>query len=300
MSTCSPNAGFLPASDASMIAKTSAVVWQEICAIQQAILAAANGQSPREFCVDISGDTPFTFYSQIKAVNVVAGGELYGAVPATASVTRTEGEFVMDVDDIFLESSGVDAILKPVVSSTGAITSVQIINPGTAYVLTDVLVFDHPTGTSATASFTVNSVGGIESVTMLTQGNGYTTTITDIVATSSEGSGATFDASVDPVTGAILSVSVVNSGYGYLASDTVVSAVSATGSGAQLSATVSSNVYSTDPHQYYLVWTGSVKNTLISKQLAEVTSYFSNLGYSVKIFENDEVPGRLLWNICWC
>jgi hypothetical protein len=62
---------------------------------------------------------------------------------------------------------------------------------------------------------------------------------------------------------------------------------------------VNENPYGTDPHLYWQVWTGAVTNKAIQQQLNAVISYFTGLGYTIKIQTNPETGSTIQWHICW-
>lgn len=299
MSTCSPNTGFLPATDAGLLSKTSPIVWQEINILQQEILKASSSCGTRSFCADVSGNTPMTFVHQVQSISVVSPGSDYQSVSATASVIRVQDlSEIFIVDDVMMPSDVSDAVLVPVVSPAGVITSVNVVSPGSAYVQSDQIEIDHPIGTGFVCTFTLTPTGGIGEITVVSGGTGYSPVLTTVVISDPTGNDAAATASLGP-DGEILAVTVSNPGHGYT-TNAIATVTSAYGTGAELSVIVSENTFGTDPYAYYLVYTGSESNRLLQSQLNQVSSYFQQLGYSVKLYENPDVPGILSWNICWC
>lgn len=207
---CTPGQGFPNAALMQQIALNSPIVWQEICAIQQAVLSASSGCQPggSKLCITVGGTTPMTFVSGIKQVTVLSGGTGYyvdrpsvvfvppvGRVPsivATADVV-TNGGSILSIDmtnygegyqpvnsTLSVGSvAGVDAVLEPIVSATGGIMGVNIIDAGQGYQVNDSVVPVRavtPTTPLTNAELHVSAVspnGEILSVSVTKTGQGY-------------------------------------------------------------------------------------------------------------------------------
>jgi hypothetical protein len=223
---CTPGSGFPNASLMQQMATNNAVVWEEICMLQQAILAASSQcqLGGGRMCTTVGGTTPMTFVSGVESIVTepynedAAGYGYYEITPAvkfippngvvitqeaTASVITNGGSIL----HIMIESYGVDysprqstinvdsgtgvnAILSPLVNAAGQIVAVSIVNAGIGYSISD--------SVSATRALAYSSL--------------YTDAVFNI-------------ASVGPA-GEILSVQVTTQGSGYEPSVTTVQVVS--------------------------------------------------------------------------
>jgi len=83
-SCCDPGNGFPDAGLSVQLGRNHAVIWSEICAIQQAILktfcgcdADCIGCGADSRCVQVAGDTPMTFVTSVESIVVVSGGSGY-------------------------------------------------------------------------------------------------------------------------------------------------------------------------------------------------------------------------------
>lgn len=70
---CTPGSGFPDASSMQQMSTNLPVVWEEICMIQQAILAASSHCQPAgaKMCVTIAGTTPMTFISGVASITLI-------------------------------------------------------------------------------------------------------------------------------------------------------------------------------------------------------------------------------------
>lgn len=70
---CTPGAGFPAANLMQQMSTNLPVVWEEICMIQQAILAASSQCQPTggKMCVTVGGSTPMTFVTGIDSITLV-------------------------------------------------------------------------------------------------------------------------------------------------------------------------------------------------------------------------------------
>jgi hypothetical protein len=194
------------------------VIWEEICLIQQAILAASSQCQPGggQMCTVVAGNTPMTFVTGVKNITVVNGGAGYfqdspavvfvppvGVTPiltATGTVTTNGGNILaipitaggqgyqpvpatMSVSSVL----GTLAVLQPLVNGAGGIVTVNIANGGTGYTVNDTVVATRavlPNIAYVNAIFKITSVsitGQIIEVVVLNPGSGYQ----DSVATAS-------------------------------------------------------------------------------------------------------------------
>lgn len=185
------------------------VVWEEISAIQQAILAAASQCQPGggKMSTTVAGNTPMTFVSGVSSVSVISGGTGYyldsPAVkfipPAGSTAIGATGNVVTNGGNILgititnggtgyqpvhstlsvTSAAGIGAILMPIINVNGNIVGVDIVNGGSGYTLTDEVAANRavtPAGYVFDAIFSITAVsalGAIESITILNPGTGY-------------------------------------------------------------------------------------------------------------------------------
>ena len=76
---CTPGTGFPNAASMQQMATNFPIIFEEICLIQQAILAASSQCQPGggKMSVTIGGTTPMTFISGISSVTIDNGGSGY-------------------------------------------------------------------------------------------------------------------------------------------------------------------------------------------------------------------------------
>lgn len=182
------------------------------------------------------------------------------------------------------------------VSATGAILGATIITAGTDY-QTEVakVVVTHPTGIAFNATTTVVA-GSITGVTIIDGGIGYNPLLPSITITDSTGSGATFAANV--VAGSVDSIEVLTKGSNYTQAATVniTPAPTSSGSGATAIAAIeTSNVSSI----YYEVYNNTRTSREITDQIDYILSYFSNIGYNIRLQTNPATTNTLQWFIQW-
>lgn len=89
---CTPGTGFPTGPQMGQMALNNPTVWEEICKLQQAILAAASQcqVGGGQFCTTVAGNTPMTFVDGIIAVNIdttTTTTPQYEAIVATAGQT---------------------------------------------------------------------------------------------------------------------------------------------------------------------------------------------------------------------
>jgi len=207
---CTPGSGFPTASTMEQLATNFPVVWEEICMIQQAILAASSQcqVGGGQMCTIVGGMTPMTFVTGVSSVTVVNGGADYfedspsvyfippvGVIPtviATGTVTTNGGNILainitdggsgyqpvsatMSVSSIL----GAGAVLEPLVNGAGNIVNVNIASAGTGYTIGDTVTATRavlPNIAYVNAVFQITSVsitGQIVGVAILNAGSGY-------------------------------------------------------------------------------------------------------------------------------
>lgn len=200
---------------------------------------------------------------------------------------------------------------------SGGILSVNVLVAGTGYEpsVTRVSVVSsvtpsliYPVGTGLQSSvLTDNITGEIQGVVIINGGHGYANLLPQLVVTD-PGTGvvavvALNGALVVPPGNSVTSVTITNSGNNYTqdATATIVNPVTAPAptTPAQILLTIPVNPFCTNPNLYYQVWAGTVTNSSIQSQLDFVRTYFTNLGYNVKLGTNPATGSTLEWCICW-
>ena len=226
---CTPGTGFPNSNLMQQLALNHPVIWEEICMIQQAILAAASQcqVGGGQMCTVVGGNTPMTFVTGIDTVTVVNGGSGYfidqpaiafipplgviPSVPATASLV-TNGGNILEVtitngglgyqpipSTLSVNTSfGNGAIIEPLVNTAGQIVGVNIISPGFSYAVGDVVVATRaiaPNPVYIDANIIVTGVGlsgEILSVAITNPGSGYEPSITTVAIVSTLNSAITY------------------------------------------------------------------------------------------------------------
>ena len=217
---CTPGTGFPNAATMEQFATNNSVVWEEICKIQQAILAASSQcqVGGGQMCTTVAGNTPMTFVSGVNTITVTAPGAMY----------VIDSPAVSFIPPIGSPGTGATATLT---TNGGNIQHINIINPGTGYQpISATLSISSLTGTNALLQPLVNAQGQIVSVNIGNTGSGYTTsdsvTATRAVVPNAAYVDAVFRITSVSVTGEILAVIVMNPGSGYQDSVTTVQVVS--------------------------------------------------------------------------
>lgn len=219
---CTPGTGFPNASTMEQLATNYPVVWEEICMLQQAILAASSQcqVGGGQMCTTVGGTTPMTFVTGVSSVTVVNGGAGYyqdspavffnppvGSIPsiiATGTVTTNGGNILqinitnggagyqpvpatMSVSSV----GGIGAILQPLVNAAGNIVAINIVNGGTLYTTSDSVTATRavlPNIAYVDAIFQITSVsitGEILAIAILDGGSGYQDSVTEAQIVSS-------------------------------------------------------------------------------------------------------------------
>ena len=214
---CAPGSGFPNASTMEQIATNNPIIWSEICAIQQAILAASSLCSVPggQMCTTVGGSTPMTFVAGVSSVTVVNGGSGYfqdtpaiafvppvgvtPTVPATATLVTNSGSITgvtmtaggtgyAPVSSTMAVSSltGAGAVLAPLVNASGQIVNISIANGGLNYTIGDTVTATRavlPNIAYVDADFVITSVsvtGEILGIAILNPGSGYEDSVTTV------------------------------------------------------------------------------------------------------------------------
>jgi hypothetical protein len=216
MSDCGTTPGFPTASAMELLATNNAVVWEEICKLQQAILAAASQCQPGggKMCTTVGGTTPMTFVTGVTSVSVTSPGAGYFqdmpairfvaplgsfATGAIATITTNGGNIIgvsvvmgsegyqpipstMSVSTI----AGINAVLEPLIDAAGRIVAVNIVNSGSGYATSDSVSAARaiaPNPAYVNAVFQIASVsltGEILAVIVSNPGSGYDDSVATI------------------------------------------------------------------------------------------------------------------------
>lgn len=207
--SCDTTPGFPSATLMANMALNNAAVWEEICAIQQAVLAASSQcqVGGGQLCTTVGGTTPMTFVSGITSIAVTDGGTGYyndtpkavfvrplGSSGTTATGTlNTNGGAILSINMIgggtgylpvratiaITTSTGSAGVLRPLVNASGQIVAIDIANAGTAYIVGDTLAATRAVASNALyvdAVLSIASVsisGQIQAVTITNPGSGY-------------------------------------------------------------------------------------------------------------------------------
>ena len=209
-SSANPASNFPNAAQMESLATNYPVIWEEICMIQQAVLAASSQCQPSggQMCTTVGGNTPMTFTAGVNSVTVVNGGSGYftdrpavtfippvGVVPslvATGSVVTNGGNILginitnggsgyqpVSATMSVSSAAGLGAILQPLVDGAGGIVNINIANGGSGYTINDTVTATRavaPNIAYVDAIFRITSVsltGEIVEVVVLNPGSGY-------------------------------------------------------------------------------------------------------------------------------
>lgn len=239
---------------------------------------------------------------EIAGINIVNGGSGYttsDSIVATRAVVPNPAY----VDATFAITS---------VSLTGEILSIAILNSGSGYQnsVTEALIVSsldplvpYPLGAGFFSTTTTDSLGVVSGVIISNTGLGYAAYSPYLVITD-VGTGAETTVSVTGT--AVSSIAVTSSGSNYTtsATGTILNPLTAAlpnppASPAVVTINVNTNTFGTDPHLYWEVWSGTATNTSIQQQLNNVLSYFTQLGYTIKIQSNPLTGSTIEWKVCW-
>lgn len=239
---------------------------------------------------------------QIVNVNIVSGGTGY-TLSDTITATRA----------VLPNMSYVNAVFKiTAVSITGEILSIAILNPGSGYqdsVTTAVIrsslnpLVPYPLGSGFIGSVFTDVAGTITSVIVNNSGAGYSTFLPYLVITD-PGTGAVTQVTLSG--DSVASIAVIEPGTGYTSDAIGVVFNPPTAplpnppiNPAVVDIVVAENTWGTDPNLYWQVWAGTATNKQIQLQMNQVLSYFTGLGYTIKIQSNPETGSTIQWKVCW-
>ena len=110
------NCSFLNAGEARNLARDNTVIWSEICAVQEAILAAIDAN---QYSTIVAGGTPFTSTGEITLATLSGGGAAYSIVAATGTIDANG-------------TGGTAATVTPIVTG-GVISSFTVDTGGSGY-----------------------------------------------------------------------------------------------------------------------------------------------------------------------
>jgi hypothetical protein len=219
--SCDLTTGFPTASQMEGLATNLPVVWEEICAIQQAILAASSQcqVGGGQMSTTVAGTTPMTFVAGVNSITVVNGGSgYYQDIPAVK----------------FIPPVGITpaSIATGTVNTNGGnILSISIVSGGLGYQpVPATMSVSSLSGTLANLAPLVNAAGNIVGINIVSGGSGYTTS-DSVVATRAVLPNvgyvdARFAITAVSITGEILSIAILNPGSGYQPSRAEVQIVS--------------------------------------------------------------------------
>lgn len=239
---------------------------------------------------------------QIVNVNIINGGTNYTTAD-TITATRAVAPNIAYVNAVFQITA---------VSITGAILAVAVLNPGSGYQdsVTTVSIVStlnplvtYPLGSGFIGTVFTDLAGTITNVLVNNPGAGYSTFLPYLVITD-PGTGAVTQVTLSGTS--VASIAVLEPGTGYTSSATGVVFNPPTAplpnppaNPAVVDIVVAENTWGTDPHLYWQVWAGTATNKQIQLQLNQVLSYFTGLGYTIKIQSNPETGSTIQWKICW-
>lgn len=253
---CTPGAGFPNASTMQQIALNLPIVWEEICMIQQAILAASSScqMGGGQMCTTVGGTTPMTFVSGITSIDITNSG--VSSLPNYQGITATAGQTVVNtivntvpkagntsyllvfVNGVMqMEGSGLNytvtgsnqiTFANPL--SVGNVVAIYSYSTGVSfgggsgyYADTPSVYFQPPVGVvpSIIATGTVTTNGGnILSINITNGGLDYQPVPATMAVSSLAGSGATLQPLVN-ASGGVVGVNIADGGADYTVDDTV-------------------------------------------------------------------------------
>lgn len=219
---CTPGTGFPNAASMQQMATNYPIIWEEICQLQQAILAASSQCQPGggKMSVTVAGTTPMTFIAGVSSITINDGGAGYYVdmpsvefIPPLGSPTGsgasadviTNGSNIIQISitdggsgyqpvpsTMNVSSlAGLGAIINPLVNATGSIIGVDIVNGGSGYTLLDSVTASRavaPNPYYYDAQFKITEVsvtGEIISIAILLPGTGYQPSVTTVNIISS-------------------------------------------------------------------------------------------------------------------
>ncbi|MEQ1558453.1 MAG: choice-of-anchor D domain-containing protein [Methyloglobulus sp.] len=176
------------------------------------------------FTVNCSGATAQNATGTFDATAGTSG------VISTVDVTQVGQQYSPNAKVVFNDPSptpGTGAIASVIVDANGAITEINVTNPGTGYsAATTADVIDVGTGTGATASATSKKVGAttgvITAIKVTAAGTGYRNPLIEITDANAGAAGqgavlvaTTYDYATDVMTDKVMDIQVLNAGSGY-------------------------------------------------------------------------------------
>ena len=255
-STSNSNPGFPNASTMGQLATNYPVVWEEICMLQQAILAASSQcqTGGGQMCTTIGGTTPMTFVTGITEILITNGGT--STIPnyqgIIAAAAQTVVNTIVNTIPISGNTSYLLVFVNGVFQQEGALLNYTVTGPNqitfaTPLALNDsIAIYSYATGVTfgggsgyyedspsvffvppvgvvpsviATGTVTTNG-GNILSINITNGGLDYQPVPATMSVSSVLGAGAILQPLVNAA-GNIVTVNIVNGGLNYTVGDTV-------------------------------------------------------------------------------
>jgi hypothetical protein len=239
---------------------------------------------------------------EIAGVEILSAGSNY-SISDTVTATRAVAPNPAYVNATFAITS---------IGNLGQILEVAVIRPGTGYQnsVTEIKIVstldntvEYPTGVGFYGLVLTDESGAITGVSVFNSGSGYQP-IKPFVVITDPGTGSVTDVTLTGTS--VQSISIVSPGSGYTPDATASVFNPATAPApnpptvpAVLVVNTAVNTFNTDPNMYYQVWTGTATNRPLELQLNQVISYFTALGYSIRLETNPQTGSTLQWNIYW-
>ena len=234
---CDVTASFPTADQMAGLGRNHALIWAEICAIQQTILdgkcasGGANILPTDSNCILIDDGTPLTWQDKIESVDVIAPGQDYFPIPPTIEFATW--------DDA---APGSPALADFTVSAiTGAITTIDVTNGGSGFFteIATATVVPPAAGTTAEVALVIDPLlGTVTDVTITVAGSGYfepsypALTVVHPNGTGTGGSGtAVLTITAVDINGAITEITIDDAGDNYFDLPPQVTIVHPTGVG---------------------------------------------------------------------
>lgn len=255
---CTPGTGFPTGPQMGQIATANPIIWEEICAIQQAILEAASPCKPcgtvPEMCTVVGGNTPMTFVSGILEINVV--GSTPSIAPVYETLIATAGQTIVNTTvNTTPNANGVSYLLvfvSGVMQIEGSTFNYTVTGPNqltftTAFLGSEsISIYSYASGVSigggsgyyedtpsvffqppvgvtpsvvATGTVTTNG-GNILAINVTNGGSGYQPVPATLSVSSLNGAGAELQPLVNAA-GKIVSVNIVDPGVSYTVDDVI-------------------------------------------------------------------------------
>jgi len=244
---------------------------------------------------------------------VNAAGEIVGVNIVNAGSGYTTADTVTAARAVVPNPAYVNATFAITsVSITGQILNVAVLNPGSGYqnsvteakiVSTLNPLVPYPLGTGFYGTVLTDNLGGVTGVVVDNTGSGYSTYLPYLVITD-PGTGAETTVTLSGTSVASITVNEPGTQYTTGATGTVFNPLTAAlpnppATPAVVTINTMQNTFGTNPNLYYQVWAGTASNKQIELQLNQVLSYFTGLGYTIKIQTNPDTGSTIQWKICW-